>query len=50
MSKSSSTSVTMKVMKLDDKMKAINICNGEERCQAVAEELGDGRTQIKKIL
>ena len=37
-------------MKLDDKMKATNICDGGERCQAVAEELGEGRTQKKKIL
>ena len=46
----SSTSVTMKVLKLDDKVKAINICDGRERCRAVAEEMGDGRTQIMNIL
>ena len=46
----SSTSVTMKVLKLDDKVKAINIFDGGERCPAVAEEMGDGRTQIMKIL
>jgi hypothetical protein len=46
----SSTSVTMKVLKLDDKVKAINIFDGGERCLAVAEEMGDGRTQIMKIL
>ena len=34
------TSVTMKVLKLDDKVKAINICDGGERCRAVAR--GDG--------
>ena len=44
----SSTSVTMKVLKLDDK--AINIFDGGERCPAVAEEMGDGRTQIMNIL
>jgi len=46
----SSTSVIMKVLKLDDKVKAINICDGGERCRVVAEEMGDGRTQIMKIL
>ena len=46
----SSTSVTMKVLKLDDKVKAINIFDGGEHCPAVAEEMGDGRTQIMKIL
>ena len=40
----SSTSVNMKVLKLDDKVKAINICDDGERC------LGDGHTQIMKIL
>ena len=38
----------MKVLKLDDK--AINIFDGGKRCQAVVEEMGDGRTQITKIL
>ena len=46
----SSTSVTMKVLKLDDKVKAINIFDGGEHCPAVAEEMGDGHTQIMKIL
>ena len=46
----SSTSVTMKILKLDDKVKAINICDGRERCRAVVEEMGDGRTQIMNIL
>ena len=46
----SSTSVTMKVLNLDDKVKVINICDGGERCLAVAEEMGDGRTQIMNIL
>ena len=46
----SSTSVTMKVLKLDDKVKAINIFDGGGRCPAVAEEMGDGRTQIMNIL
>jgi hypothetical protein len=27
-------------------VKAINIFDGGERCPAVAEEMGDGRTQI----
>jgi hypothetical protein len=43
------TSVTMKVLKLDDKVKAINICDGGERCRTVTEEMGDSRTQIMKI-
>ena len=46
----SSTSVTMKVLKIKDKVKAINIFDGGECCPAVAEEMGDGRTQIMKIL
>ena len=46
----SSTSVTMKVLKLDDKVKAINIFDGGERCRVVAEEMGDGCTQIMNIL
>ena len=45
----SSTSVTMKVLKLDDKVKAINICDGGKHCWAVTEEMGDSRTQIMKI-
>jgi len=28
----SSTSVTLKALKLDDKVKAINLCDGGERC------------------
>jgi hypothetical protein len=40
----------MKVLKLDDKMKAINIGDGGERCQAVAEEMGNGCTQLMKIV
>jgi hypothetical protein len=31
-------------------VKAINICDDGECCQAVAEEMGDGHTQIMKIL
>jgi hypothetical protein len=31
-------------------VKAIHIVDGGERCRAVAEEMGDGRTQIMKIL
>jgi hypothetical protein len=40
----------MKVLKLDDKVKAINIFDGGECCPAVSEEMGDGRTQVAKIL
>jgi hypothetical protein len=40
----------MKVLKLDDKVKAINICDDGECCLAVAKEMGDGHTQIMKIL
>ena len=39
----------MKVLKLDDKVKAINIFDGGKCCPAVAEEMGDGRTQIMKF-
>ena len=46
----SSTSITMKVLKLDDKVKAINIWDDGECCLAVAKEMGDGHTQIMKIL
>jgi hypothetical protein len=46
----SSTSVTMKVLKLDDKVKAIHIFDGGERCRAVAKEMGDGCTQLMKII
>ena len=46
----SSTSVIMKVLKLDDKVKVINICDGGECCRAVAEVMGYGRTQTMKIL
>ena len=46
----SSTSVTMKVLKIKDKVKAINIFDGGKCCPAVAEEMGDGRTQIMNIL
>jgi hypothetical protein len=40
----------MKVLKINDKVKAINIFDGGECCPAVAKEMGDGRTQIMKIL
>jgi hypothetical protein len=40
----------MKVLKLDNKVKVINICDGGERFWAVAEEMGYGRTHIMKIL
>jgi kinesin family protein 6/9 len=45
-----STSVTMKVLKVDDKVKVINLCDGGKCCWAVAKEMGDGRTQIMDIL
>ena len=40
----------MKLLKLDDKVKAINIGDGGERCRVGAEEMGDGCTQLMKIL
>jgi len=40
----------MKALKVDDKVKPINLCDGGERCRAVAKEIGDGRTQIMNIL
>ena len=45
-----STSVTSKALKLDDKVKAINHCDGGKSCQTVAEDIGVGRTQIMNIL
>jgi hypothetical protein len=45
----SSTSVTRKAMKLDNKVKAINLCDGGKSCQVVAEEMGDGHTQIMNM-
>ena len=42
------TSVTIKVLKLEDKVKAINIC--DVVVGLWPEEMGDGRTQIIKIL
>jgi len=32
----SSTSVTMKALKLDDKVRAINLCDGGKSCRAFA--------------
>jgi hypothetical protein len=46
----SSTSVTRKALKLDDKVKAITLCDGGKSCRAVANKMGDGRTQIMNIL
>jgi hypothetical protein len=46
----SSTSVNRKALKLDNKVKAINHCDVGKSCQAVGEEVGVGRTQIKNIL
>jgi hypothetical protein len=37
-------------LNLDDKVKAINLCDGGKSCRAVAEEMGVGRTQIMNIL
>ena len=37
-------------MKLDDKVKAINLCDGGKSCLAVAEEMGIGNAQIMNIL
>jgi hypothetical protein len=45
-----STSVTRKTLNLDDKVKAINLCDGGKSCRAVAEEMGVGHTQIMNIL
>jgi hypothetical protein len=45
-----STSVTRKTLNLDDKVKAINLCDGGKSCRAVAEEMGVGRTQIMNII
>jgi kinesin family protein 6/9 len=45
-----STSVTRKTLNLDDKVKAINLCDGGKIYRAVAEEMGVGRTQIMNIL
>jgi hypothetical protein len=37
-------------LKLDDKVKAITLCDGGKSCRAVANKMGDGRTQIMNIL
>jgi hypothetical protein len=36
------TSVTRKALNLDDKVKAINLCDGGKSCWAVAEEIRFG--------
>jgi hypothetical protein len=36
----SSTSVNRKALKLDDKVKAMNCCDGGKICRAVDEEMG----------
>jgi len=46
----SSTSVTKKALKLDDKVKEINLCDGGKSCWAVAKEMGLGHTLIMNIL
>jgi transposase len=45
-----STSVTRQTLNLDDKVKAINLCDGGKSCRAVAKEMSVGRTQIMNIL
>ena len=45
-----STSVTRKALNLDDKVKAINLCDGGKSCRAVAKEMDVGRTHIMNIL
>jgi transposase len=45
-----STSVTRKALNLDDKVKAINLCDGGKSCRAVAKEMCVGRTHIVNIL
>jgi hypothetical protein len=45
-----STSVTRKTLNLDDKVKAINLCDGGKSCWAVAKEMSVGRTQIMNII
>jgi hypothetical protein len=40
----------MKALKLDNKVKAINHCDGGKSYRVVAEEMGDGHTQIMNIL
>ena len=37
-------------MKIDNKVKAINLYDGGKSCRSVAEEMGDGHTQIMNIL
>jgi kinesin family protein 6/9 len=37
-------------LKLNDKVIAINLCDGGKSCQAMAEEMGVGHTQIMNIL
>ena len=46
----SSTSIARKALKLDDKVKVIYLCDGGKCCQAVAEKMCVGRTQIINIL
>jgi len=46
----SSTCVNRNTLKLDDKVKAINCCDGGKSCRAVGEEMGVGRAQIMTIL
>jgi predicted DNA-binding protein YlxM (UPF0122 family) len=45
-----STSVSRQTLNLDDKVKAINLCDGGKSFQAVTEEMGVGRTQITNII
>jgi hypothetical protein len=46
----SKSSVNRKALRLDDKVKVINRCEGGKSCWVVGEEKGVGRTQIMNIL
>jgi hypothetical protein len=46
----SSISVTAIAMKINTKVKAMNLCDGGKSCRVVAEEMGDGHAQIINIL
>ena len=45
----SSTYVTRKALKLDDKVKVINCCDGGKSCWAVGDEI-DNEHSLKKTL
>jgi hypothetical protein len=46
----SSTSITMKAMIIDNKLKAINLTDGGKSYRIVAKKMVDGHTQIMNIL